>query len=494
MNWQETLLTHVNTINGYVWGWPLMIMLIAAGIYLTCMLGALQFHKLFYSLKLAFSELCDKKTKKAKGDISHFQALMTALSATVGTGNIAGVATAIAMGGPGAMVWMWLTGLLGMATKFTEGVLGIYYRRRTQDNHMSGGPMYYIDEGLGKFAFFRRTKLNKIMAVLFAVITIIAALNIGNMVQANSVADVVGNLSLQFGGEGISRACIGVVLALLTAAVILGGIKRIGQVTSALVPFMIGLYVLAGVWLLIVQADKLPLAFALIFEGAFGGTDAIAGGFAGAVVREVMRAGLSRGIFSNESGLGSSPIAAAAARTRHPVEQALVSMTQTFIDTLVVCTFTGLIIIVSGLWATTPSADLNGAALTAEAFGSGLNHLGGGFPLGQAIVAICLMFFAYSTLIGWSYYGERALAYLVKERGVVPYRLVYVGFVFIGAVIKLELAWAIADMVVPFMVVPNLIALVMLSPLVYRLTKDYFAAEREQRAYKVKPFAHDTAG
>lgn len=476
-------------LEAIMWGWPMLILLVFTGVYLTIILKGLQFRYLFRSLKLAFiNPQCDK----SKGDISHFQALMTALSATVGTGNIAGVATAVSFGGPGALVWMWLTGFLGMATKYSEAVLGVYYRRQEKTGEMSGGPMYYIKDGLNKFPLLKKLHIPHVLGGVFAFLVVVAALNIGNMVQANSVADAVSNSmrDTSFAQADI-KLWVGLVMALLTGLVVVGGIKRIGRVASAMVPFMILLYVSAGMFILISHWHMIDDVFILIFESAF--TDVgrnAAGGFLGVTVKEVMKYGLSRGVFSNESGLGTAPIAAAAAITPHPVEQGLVSMTQTFIDTIVVCTFTGLIIILSGLWWVSDPNALTGAALTAQAFGS---HLSFGLlasTLGEVIVALCLIFFAYSTVIGWYYYGEKGLTYLFGTRGVWPYRVLFLGCLVLGAVQPVPLIWTVATVLIAFMIFPNLLSLLLLSNKVKRLTDDFIRNEKTGEGYLEKPFHH----
>jgi alanine or glycine:cation symporter, AGCS family len=447
---QQRILEVLDKIDSIVWGWPLMVLLIGCGFYLTLALRGLQFRMLWHSLYLAFI----KREEAGEGDITHFQALMTALAATVGTGNIAGVATAIAGGGPGALFWMWITGLVGMATKYAEALLAVKYRVVEEDGTMSGGPMYYIEKGLG----------TKWLGVIFAVFTVCAAFGIGNMVQSNSVADALHSTL------NVPTWITGVVLAVLTGLVILGGIKSIARVTSVLVPIMILFYSCGALVILILSYDKIPGAFVAIFEGAFSPT-AAAGGFAGAIVRETVKKGLSRGLFSNESGLGSSPIAAAAAQTKHPVSQALVSMTQTFIDTIVVCTFTGLVILVTGAW-TQVAADgspLTGAPLTTAAFSIGLPG-----EFGGVIVAIGLVTFAYSTLLGWSYYGEKALEYMAGPRVIFVFRIVFSLVVFVGAVAKLKVVWTFADITNGLMAAPNLVALVLLSGVVVRTTKEYF--------------------
>ncbi|XPV75639.1 MAG: alanine/glycine:cation symporter family protein [Desulfovibrio sp.] len=435
----------LGVIGGYVWGWPLMILLVGTGIWLTLALKGIQFTKLGYALYLA---LVKRKEEDAEdGDISNFQALMTALSATVGTGNIAGVATAIFIGGPGALFWMWITGLVGMATKYAEAVLAVKYRVTDADGGKSGGPMYYISKGLGW----------NWLGSLFAFFAAIAAFGIGSMVQSNSVAHAV---EATF---NIDPTMTGIALAVATAAVVIGGIKGIGRVTSVLVPVMIVFYMGGAAAILIAKASAIPAAFALVFECAFNPT-AATGGFAGSAVMLAIRMGVARGIFSNESGLGSAPIAAAAAQTKHPVIQALVSMTQTFIDTIIVCTMTGMVILVTDSW----TLGVNGAKLTTVAFEAGLGSNG------ALIVTIGLMLFAYSTILGWCYYGEKSISYLFGEKSVMPYRILFIGSVFIGAIAKLDLVWTLSDVFNGLMAFPNLVGLVALSPVVVAETKDYF--------------------
>jgi AGCS family alanine or glycine:cation symporter len=435
----------VDTAGGYVWGAPLLVLLVGTGFWLTWALRGIQVSALMHALYLALIKR--KEDGDEEGDISHFQALMTALSATVGTGNIAGVATAIAIGGPGALFWMWVTGILGMATKYAEAVLAVVYREKDEKGEMRGGPMYYIAKGVGW----------KWMGVLFAIFASVAAFGIGNMVQSNSVADAVqSTFNIPVWGTGL-------ILMILVALVVLGGIKTIGKVTSILVPFMIVFYMLASVAVLLLFADRIPAAFALIFTHAFSPT-AATGGFAGSVLMLTIRMGVARGVFSNESGLGSAPIAAAAAQTAHPVTQALVSMTQTFIDTLVVCTMTGLVLILTGEW----SSGVTGASLTTRAFELALPGLG------SYIVTIGLILFAYSTMLGWCYYGEKSIEYLLGSKAVPPYRILYVAFVAIGAMLKLELVWGLDDVFNGLMAFPNLIALLILTPVVVRYTQEYF--------------------
>ena len=443
----ETILT---TLSDVVWGPPLLALLVGTGIFLTLRLRGVQFTTLVPSLRLA---LVVRDETGGTGDVSHYQALMTALAATVGTGNIAGVATALAAGGPGALFWMWMTGLVGMATKFAEAVLAVKYRI-TDDRHaMAGGPMYYIERGLGW----------RWLGIVFAGLTTVAAFGIGNLVQANSVADA---LRATF---GVPLVVSGAMVALATALVVLGGIQLIAKTASVIVPTMIVFYLVGGLIVLALNWRTLPDIAFHIFRDAFSPTAAV-GGFTGATVTQGIRFGIARGVFSNESGLGSGAIAAAAARVHHPVAQGLVSMTQTFIDTIVVCSITGFTIIATGAWQ---SGD-TGAALTTRAFSTGLPGTWGG-----SIVALALALFAFSTILGWSYYGEKALEYLVgSTRFTRRYRIVWVAATFVGAVTSLEVVWAVADVFNGAMALPNLIALVLLSGVVVRETKDYLGRRR----------------
>jgi AGCS family alanine or glycine:cation symporter len=435
----------VEDASDLVWGPPMLVFLVGTGIYLTIRLRGLQFTHLWSSLRLAL--VVREEERGAAGDISHFQALMTALSATVGTGNIAGVATAIATGGPGALFWMWMTGLVGMATKFAEAVLAVKYRVVNERGVMAGGPMYYLDRGLGL----------KKLGVVFAALTAVAAFGIGNMVQANSVAHALES------SFGVPLVTSGIVIAAATGVVILGGITSIARAATLIVPVMIVVYLAGGLVVLAINWRGIPDIFFYVIADAFTPSSAV-GGFAGATVMESMRYGIARGVFSNESGLGSGAMAAAA-RTRHPVSQALVSMTQTFIDTIVVCSITGFAIIATGAW----QSGETGAALTAQAFSTGLPGTWGG-----AIVAVSLALFAYSTLVGWSYYGEKALEYLAgSSRFTNAYRFVWVIAAFAGAVTSLDLVWDIADVFNGAMAIPNLIALVGLASVVSRETKEY---------------------
>ena len=439
------MLEFLNAVDGFVWGPPLMILLMGTGILLTVRLGLLQVVKLPKALQLIFSA-----RNKGDGDVSSFQALCTALAATVGTGNIVGVATAIKLGGPGALFWMWLAAFFGMATKYAEGVLAVKYRTYDDNGNASGGPMYYIEQGLG-------TKF-KPMAVLFSIFGVMTAcLGSGTFPQVNAITSIV---HVSF---GISEYVIAAILTVLVGCVIIGGLQSIANVASKIVPFMAVVYVLATISVLVYYADALPQAVALVIEGAFSGT-AAAGGFAGAGVMLAMRSGIARGIYSNESGLGSAPIVAAAAKTKWPAEQGLVSMTGTFIDTIIICTMTGLTIIVSGVW----SGDLNGAPLTEAAFASA-------FPaVAKYILSGGLTLFAFTTIIGWNYYGERCAEYLFGVKAIMPYRIFYICLVGMGVFLKLDMIWILADIVNGLMAIPNLIALLGLSGVVVAETKLYF--------------------
>lgn len=426
-----------------VWGPLLILLLLGVGVWLTILLRGVQFTKLWHGLYLGLW----RRKEEGEGDITHFQALMTALSATVGTGNIAGVATAIAAGGPGALFWMWVTGLIGMATKYSEALLAVKFRVVDKNGQMAGGPMYYLRDGLGW----------KKAAALFAVFASVAAFGIGNMVQSNSVAAALE------GSFGTPAWLSGLVLMAAAGLVVLGGIQSIARAASAIVPAMIALYVGAAVIILIMKASLIPAALGMVFEYAFT-PHASLGGFLGATLKKTIQMGVARGVFSNESGLGSSPIAAAAAKTSEPGAQAVVSMTQTFIDTLVVCTMTGLVLLVSGEWNSGGTA----AQLTASSFASVLAG-------GDVVVTICLVFFAFSTILGWCYYGERAIEYLFGEGAIFPYRLVFTAFVGVGAVAHLDVVWKVSDVFNGLMAFPNLLALIALSPVIAEESRRYFS-------------------
>jgi alanine or glycine:cation symporter, AGCS family len=445
----ENVEEFLGIIGGYVWGPPLLILIVGTGIYLTVRLGVLQIRLLPYALKLTFTK---NKNLTDKGDISHFQALSTAMAATVGTGNIVGVATAVVLGGPGAIFWMWLSAFFGMATKYGEAVLAVKYRITDANGQMAGGPMYYLEHGLKQ----------KWLAVLFAIFGAIAAFGIGNGTQSNSVASIVDDTF------NVAPWITGLILMAFAALVILGGIKTIGKVTAFFVPIMVLFYIIAGLIVMVLNFELIPAAFGVIMNAAFTG-EAAAGGAIGAAIRY----GVARGVFSNEAGLGSAPIAAAAAKTDMPGRQALVSMTQVFFDTLIVCSITGLTIVMSGLYL---DGDLQGAPLTSAAFGT---FLGGAGPY---IVAIGLIFFASSTIIGWSYYGEKCFQYLFKSPGLlIVYRIFFVAVVFVGATVPLDVVWSFSDVMNGLMAIPNLIGLLGLSGVIVYETKKIIAKIKEEK-------------
>ncbi len=446
----ERLNEFLTAASDFIWGPTCLIpLLLGAGVFLTVRLGGLQFRQLGNALHLA---LVVRTEDDGDGEISHFQALMTALAATVGTGNIVGVATAIAAGGPGALFWMWMTGLVGMATKYCEALLAVKYRVADSAGEQAGGPMYYLARGI------RQRWIGRPLGAMFAIFTACAAFGIGNMVQSNSLADAIQ------GAFGVPEWLTGALVATGLAVVVLGGVRSIGRVTSVLVPSMVVLYMIGCGWVLIVNAGAIPAAVMTIFTDAFTGT-AAAGGFLGAGIAQAMRFGVARGIFSNESGLGSAGIAAAAAQTREPVRQALVSMTQTFIDTIVVCTFTGLAIVASGVWKT----GMTGAALTQAAFETGLPG-----NLGNSVVAVCLALFAFSTILGWAYYGGQCVAYLFGRALVTPYKLLFIAAAFGGSIYSLNFVWVFSDVMNGLMALPNLVGLVLLSGVAARETRRYF--------------------
>ncbi|MDN6320553.1 MAG: sodium:alanine symporter family protein [Marinobacter sp.] len=439
-------------INGLVWGPPMLVLILGVGLFLSLGLKLMPILKLGAGIRLMWSGRSAAGVE-SDGEIPPFQALMTALSATVGTGNIAGVATAVFLGGPGALLWMWLTALVGMATKYSEAVLAVRFREVDERGAHVGGPMYYIRNGLGKKWAW--------LGILFAVFAAIAGFGIGNTVQANSVADV---MEATF---GLPHWISGLILMVLVGLVLIGGIRRIGQVASALVPLMAVSYLLAGLVVLALNVADIPAAFALIFEHAFSPI-AAEGGFAGAAVWAAIRFGVARGIFSNEAGLGSAPIAHAAAQTKNPINQGLVAMLGTFIDTIIICTITGLVIITSGVWTSGES----GAALTSMAFSHALPGVG------DYVVAIALAVFAFTTLLGWSFYGERCIEFLFGVKAIVPYRVAWVLAIPLGATVNLGLIWLVADTLNAMMALPNLIALLFLSPVVFKLTREHFEREK----------------
>ena len=440
----------LNSINNIVWGPPLLLLVAGVGIYFTLKLKLLQ----FAHLPRAFSYIFKKeKGNDQSGDISAFGALATALAATIGTGNIVGVATAIQAGGPGAVFWMWLIALFGMATKYAECLLAVKFRTRDKDGFMTGGPMYYIELGMGQKW--------KWMAKLFAVFGIMVALvGVGTFPQVNGITNAVNDTF------SIPIPVTAIILTLITAAIILGGVKRISQISMVVVPFMAIAYVLAALFILALNFDKIPATITLIVEAAFNPQAAL-GGAVGFTVLKAIQSGVARGIFSNEAGLGSAPIAAAAAHTKEPVRQGLISMTGVFLDTIIVCSMTGLVIVMTGVW-TDPVA---GASLTNLAFAQGL-----GSSIGAVIVTVSLIFFAYTTILGWCYYGERCFVYLTKGRTkwIKIYRAAFIGFIAMAPFIHLNTIWTIADIVNGLMAFPNLVALVALRHVVIEETKSYF--------------------
>ena len=446
----DTITAANSWLNSYVWGWPMIVLLVGTGLLLTILTGGLQFRYLGVALREVLGKINQKSA--AAGEVSPFQAVATALASTVGVGNIAGVATAISIGGPGALFWLWVSGVLGMCTKFAEIVIALHYRETDSAGQFRGGAMYVLRKGLGM----------PWLGTIFAGLVALAAFGIGNMVQANSVA---ASLQASF---GVSPALTGIVLAVLTAAVILGGIKRIGQFTEYLVPFMALFYLAGGLFILVRFASEIPAAISLVMTSAFSG-GAATGGFAGSTVMMAMRYGIARGLFSNEAGLGSAPLVHAAARTDHPVRQGLYGIFEVFVDTILVCTTTGLVILVTGVW----SNGTTGAELAGNAFSTGLPG-----TWGNIVVTTSLVLFAYSTVIGWSYYGETAIVYLFGTKAAMPYKVAWLVFIYLGAVGSLHLVWDVADTLNGLMAVPNLIAVLGSIALLRRLIREFFATTR----------------
>lgn len=449
----ENLISLLNAVDDFIWGPLLIVLLFGAGIYLTVRLGLIQVFRLPMALKLIFSA-----KSVGEGDVTSFKALCVALAATVGTGNIVGVATAIKVGGPGALFWMWMAAFFGMATKYAECLLAIKYRATDEKGEIAGGPMYYIKNGMGeKWAP---------MATFFAIACMLVALfGIGTFPQVNAIID---SLELAF---GINRTMSDIILTVFIAAVTIGGLQSISKVSSKIVPFMAILYVAISAGLILQNLDKVPAAVSLIISSAFSGHAAL-GGFAGSTMMMAVQKGIARGIFSNESGLGSAPIAAAAARTKWAAEQGLISMTGTFIDTIIICSMTGLALVLTGVWC----GPVAGAQMTTQAFSLCYGPTGGQF------LTISLVLFAFTTILGWNYYGERACIYVFGNKGVMPYRLLFVALVASGAFLKLDVIWIIADIVNGLMAFPNLIALIALAPVIVSETKKYFEyLKREEK-------------
>jgi AGCS family alanine or glycine:cation symporter len=442
-----------NWLNGLVWGPPMLILLMGTGVVLLFVTGGVQFRHIGTALGEVLGKL--KNRGASSGHVTPFQAVATALASTVGVGNIAGVATAITLGGPGALFWLWVSGLLGMGTKYAEIVIAMHYREKDAKGVMRGGAMYTLKKrGLGW------------LGGVFALLTALAAFGIGNMVQANSVAQ-----SLQT-SLGISTQIVGIGLVLISGVVILGGIKRIAAFAEILVPFMAILYLGGGLVLLIINAGRIPEALQMVFDGAFNGR-AASGGFAGATIMMAMRYGVARGLFSNEAGLGSAPMVHATADTDHPVRQGLYGIFEVFVDTILICTTTGLVVLVTGAW----DSGITGAALSAQAFSAGLPGTWGGI-----IVTSGLVLFAFSTLIGWSYYGETGAVYLFGSRASIPYRVLWLVFIYLGAVGSLQLIWSVADTLNGLMAIPNLISVLISIPLLRKLHKEFFDGRRANPA------------
>jgi AGCS family alanine or glycine:cation symporter len=439
----------IDTMREVIWGPGMLALLLGTGIYLSIGLKGISITKIPY----AFKQLFKGRKGSGEGEISPFNALMTALSSTVGTGNIVGVATAIALGGPGALFWMWCAAVIGLATKYAEAVLAVHYRETDELGKKVGGPMYYIKNGLGAKW--------KWLGMLFAFFGALAGFGLANTVQSNAVSQVLeSNFS-------VPTLVSGIVMSALVGIVLLGGIKRIAEVAGKLVPLMAIIYLLATMSILILNAAEVPAAVFLIVDTAFNGA-AATGGFVGATIMLALQSGVARGVFSNESGLGSAPIAHAAAETNSPVRQGSIAMLGTFIDTLIICTMTGLVLVVTGVW----DGELHGAAMTSAAFSSQL-------PYGDIILTLCIILFGFTTMLGWSYYGERCAEFLVGPKVIVPFRVLWVVGIFLGTQMSLELVWKMSDVLNGMMAIPNLIALVFLAPVVFRLSKEYFAEEEQ---------------
>ena len=448
----ESFIPILNAIVSFMWGPPLITLLVGTGIYLTIRLKLLQVFRLPKALKLIF-----KAQNNGRGDVSSFKALCVALAATVGTGNIVGVATAVKVGGPGAIFWMWVAAFFGMATKYSEGLLAVKFRSIDEKGEIAGGPMFYIRNGMGEKW--------KPLATFFALACIgVAYFGIGTFPQVNAIVD---SMQISF---GFPKIATDVILTVFIAAITLGGLQSIAKVASGIVPFMALTYVAISLGLIILNLDQVPAAIAMIINDAFTGA-AAAGGFAGSTVMMAMQNGVARGVFSNESGLGSAPIAAAAAKTKWPAEQGLISMTGTFIDTIIICSMTGLALVLTGVW----QGDAAGAAMTSAAFASAYGFFG------SQLLTIALVLFAFTTILGWNYYGERACIYLFGNKGVLPYRLIFIALIASGAFLKLEAIWILADIVNGLMAIPNLIALIALSGVIVAETNKYMNRHKDAK-------------
>ena len=439
----------IDTMREVIWGPGMLALLLGTGIYLSIGLKGISITKIPY----AFKQLFKGRKGSGEGEISPFNALMTALSSTVGTGNIVGVATAIALGGPGALFWMWCAAVIGLATKYAEAVLAVHYRETDELGKKVGGPMYYIKNGLGAKW--------KWLGMLFAFFGALAGFGLANTVQSNAVSQILQS------NFNVPTLVSGIVMSVLVGIVLLGGIKRIAEVAGKLVPLMAIIYLLATMSILILNAAEVPAAVFLIVDTAFNGA-AATGGFVGATIMLALQSGVARGVFSNESGLGSAPIAHAAAETNSPVRQGSIAMLGTFIDTLIICTMTGLVLVVTGVW----DGELYGAAMTSAAFSSQL-------PFGNIILTLCIILFGFTTMLGWSYYGERCAEFLLGPKVIVPFRVLWVVGIFLGTQMSLELVWKMSDVLNGMMAIPNLIALVFLAPVVFRLSREYFDEEEQ---------------
>ncbi len=463
----EIISTINGKINGLVWGLPMMILIVGTGVLMSCGIGFKQFTKIGYWLKNTIGKAFEKQ-ETTKGSVTPFQAMCTALAASVGTGNIAGVGGAIAIGGPGAVFWMWVSALVGMATKYSEVTLALHYREKNAKGDWVGGPMYYIKNGLGKSW--------KWLGALFCVFAALAASGIGNMTQVNTIAATVTDAMLIFAptlNVGTAKLFIGVALAILAAVILIGGIKRIGQVCEKLVPVMAIIYIIAGLGVVAMNVDQIPVVFGAIFKGAFN-PEAVSGGLVGVTIMTVIKKGVGRGVFSNEAGLGSAPIAHAAADVDDPVKQGLFGMFEVFADTIVICTLTAFIVLCgNGIEGIEYGVDL-GASHT-------INGLKALYPASAAtvLVAVALTLFAFSTVLTWALYGARSIEYLFGTKAILPYQIVFCLFMIVGTTMKLQLAWDIADTLNGLMALPNLIALIALSPVVFKLTKAHFEKNKK---------------
>jgi AGCS family alanine or glycine:cation symporter len=462
MSFLDVLKSLLDSYNEYVGGYLILVLLVPVGVYVSVRLGFLQIRGFRHALRIVAGKYSDHT---AHGDVSHFKALTTALSSTIGTGNIVGVALAIYWGGPGAVFWLWVTGFFGMMLKFSECTLALKYRKTNADGSVSGGPMYYIEIGLKKYL----GKFAKILAMVFAGATILGSIGTGNLAQSNGISDAM------LSNYNIPTWVSGLVITILVLIIIVGGLKRIAEVTEKLIPFMAVFYVLATAVVLFAYASEIPAAFSLIFNSAFHGT-AVTGGFVGSTFFMTMIMGVRRGLFSNEAGQGSAAIAHAAAKTEHPVREGLVATIEPLVDTIIICTMTALVVIVTGEW----SSGVQGVGMTLMAFESGFNAIGI-VGVAKHVVAIGLLMFAFSTIIAWSYYGSRGVQYLFGDKMIKPYYYIYGLFVFLGSIWGIDLVWSFVDAVITFMTIPNLIAIILLFPVLQKEVRKYFKLKKEMK-------------